>query len=116
MKTFTMLLLLAGSVPAAAQNVTEIRYELRFDSATAKQRTLEVTTTFRVAAATPVLLSLPSWTPGSYEVANFARHVRDFSARQNGAEPGLGQERLRHVAGAARGRGPGRGPVLLLRR
>jgi thiamine pyrophosphate-dependent acetolactate synthase large subunit-like protein len=59
MKIFTMLLFLALSVPAAAQNVTEIRYQLRFDSTTAKQRMLEVTTTFRSASATPVLLSLP---------------------------------------------------------
>ena len=82
------LALLAPVVPVRAQTVTDIRYELRYDSATARQRSLEVTTTFRVSAAGPVLLSLPSWTPGAYEVANFAKHVRAFSARQNGADLG----------------------------
>jgi predicted metalloprotease with PDZ domain len=81
MRHACLLLTLAAVQPAVAQ-VTDLRYELRFDSSTAKQRTLEVTTTFRVGAAGPVLFSLPSWTPGAYEVANFARHVRNFSARQ----------------------------------
>src|SRR6185436_8594523 len=86
MRHLATLLVLAGSAPAAAQSVTDMRYELRYDSTTAKQRSLEVTTTFRVAGAGRVLLSLPSWTPGAYEVANFAKHVRSFSARQNGTE------------------------------
>jgi predicted metalloprotease with PDZ domain len=81
MRYTVLMLALAAARPGAAQ-VTDIRYELRFDSATAKQRALEVTATFRVAAAGPVLLSLPSWTPGAYEIANFARHVRDFAATQ----------------------------------
>ena len=77
-----MLLALIAVQSASAQSVTDIRYQLRFDSATAKQQALEVTTTFKVAAAGAVLLSLPSWTPGSYEIANFAKHVREFSAKQ----------------------------------
>ena len=80
------LVLAAPWDPASAQAVTDIRYELRYDSVTARQRSLEVTTTFRVSAAGPVLLSLPSWTPGAYEVANFAKHIRSFSARQNSAD------------------------------
>ena len=82
MRYALLLATLASVKVASAQSVTAIRYELRFDSSTAKQRSLEVTTTFRVGAAGPVLFSLPSWTPGAYEVVNFARHVRDFSARQ----------------------------------
>jgi predicted metalloprotease with PDZ domain len=31
-----------------------------------------------------VLLSLPAWTPGAYEIANFARDVLNFSAEQRG--------------------------------
>jgi predicted metalloprotease with PDZ domain len=79
-------MILASAGTLAAQSVTDVRYQLRYDSSTARQRQLEVTTTFRVAAAGPVLLSLPSWTPGAYEVANFAKHVRAFSARQGSTD------------------------------
>ena len=36
---------------------------------------------FRVAGPGDVLLSLPSWTPGAYEVTNFARWVSHFSPK-----------------------------------
>ena len=86
MRLLVALLIAGMATQASAQNVTDIRYQLRYDSATAKQQSVEVTTTFRVAAAGPVLLSLPTWTPGAYEIANFAKHVREFSAKQDGAE------------------------------
>ena len=34
------------------------------------------------AGATTIDLVLPVWTPGSYLVREFARHVRDFSAKE----------------------------------
>jgi predicted metalloprotease with PDZ domain len=34
----------------------------------------------------PVELVMPSWTPGSYLLREFARHVQDFSARAGGEE------------------------------
>src|SRR5450759_2676921 len=40
--------------------------------------------TFTVGGADPVLLSLPKWTPGAYEIDNFARDVSNFSAEQAG--------------------------------
>jgi predicted metalloprotease with PDZ domain len=40
--------------------------------------------TFTVGGTDPVLLSLPSWTPGAYEIDNFARNVIGFSAEQAG--------------------------------
>ncbi len=86
MKFLTSLLLLAATGQATAQTITDLRYELRYDSATARQRSIEVTTRFRVAGPAEVLLSLPSWTPGAYEIANFAKHVRGFSARQDDTE------------------------------
>lgn len=70
--------------PAQARPISDIRYELTFNAQTAAARLVEVEMRFRVAAATPVLLSLPAWTPGAYELANFARHVRDFGATQEG--------------------------------
>lgn len=36
---------------------------------------------FTTNSAGAVLLSLPSWTPGSYQISNFARFVTSFSAR-----------------------------------
>ncbi|HEU4996280.1 MAG TPA: PDZ domain-containing protein [Gemmatimonadaceae bacterium] len=62
--------------------VGDVSYEVTFTRQTAAERTMRVTTTFSVdAAATgPVLLSLPAWTPGAYEISNFARWVVGFSA------------------------------------
>jgi predicted metalloprotease with PDZ domain len=51
-----------------------------FDSATAVRRTVQVAMSFDVGPGTaPVLLSLPVWTPGAYEISNFARWVSGFS-------------------------------------
>ena len=64
--------------------VTNIRYRVTFNSQTARNRTIEVAMTFDVASAAPVLLSLPAWTPGAYELANFARNIYEFTARPAG--------------------------------
>jgi predicted metalloprotease with PDZ domain len=63
--------------------ISNIRYELTFDSASARERTIRVSMSFDVSGKGPVLLSLPSWTPGAYEISNFARWVSDFSASAN---------------------------------
>jgi predicted metalloprotease with PDZ domain len=41
--------------------------------------------TFTVGGNAPVILSLPTWTPGAYEIDNFARNVANFSAEETGA-------------------------------
>ena len=73
-----------GARALVSAPITNVRYELTFDSATAADRTVKVVMTFDVAGAQPVLLSWPSWTPGAYEVSNFARKVSHFAATQNG--------------------------------
>jgi len=85
-------LLLAGLLPAVqAQQetapppprsapITNIRYDLTYDSTTASRRTITVAMSFDVAGPGPVLLSLPAWTPGAYEISNFARWVVGFTA------------------------------------
>ena len=88
------VLALAAQVPAAAQRpaapaapaaaVSNIRYELSFDSASARRRTVRVGMRFEVAGAAPVLLSIPAWTPGAYEISNFARKVSAFAATSGG--------------------------------
>jgi predicted metalloprotease with PDZ domain len=60
--------------------ISNIRYDLTFDSTTASRRTITVAMSFDVAGTGPVLLSLPAWTPGAYEISNFARWVGGFSA------------------------------------
>ncbi|HEY8164573.1 MAG TPA: PDZ domain-containing protein [Gemmatimonadaceae bacterium] len=59
--------------------ISNVRYDVTFDSATARTRTIEVSMSFN-ASSGDVLLSLPAWTPGSYEIDNFARYVFSFRA------------------------------------
>jgi len=88
----TLLASLYAFCPAGAQRasteaaqsapITGIRYEITADRAALGKRQLHVVTTFDVGGAAPVLLSLPAWTPGAYEIVNFARTVSDLSAMQ----------------------------------
>jgi predicted metalloprotease with PDZ domain len=87
------LSLLAAAVPAAAQEaaasprsapISNIRYEVTFDRASAATRRLRVATTFDVDGAGPVVLSLPAWTPGAYEMSWFSRWVTGFTAQATG--------------------------------
>jgi predicted metalloprotease with PDZ domain len=47
---------------------------------TAAERKIGVAMRFTAPGAGNVALSLPAWTPGSYEIANFAKNVSNFSA------------------------------------
>ncbi len=72
----------AAAAPAArSAALANLRYELTFDSSTAARRTIQVALAFDVAGPGPVLLSFPAWTPGAYEVTNFARWVSAFAAK-----------------------------------
>ena len=82
-------LALAAWLPATAQGpskfptqsapISNISYDVTFDSTTAAQRTIKVTMTFTSSGSGEVLLSLPSWTPGAYEISNYARYVSEFT-------------------------------------
>lgn len=66
-------------------SVSDLSYEVAFDPARARNRTLHVTTRFTASGGRePVLLSLPAWTPGAYEISNFARLVTSFEATGEG--------------------------------
>jgi predicted metalloprotease with PDZ domain len=71
------------SVSAPIANVT---YDLTYDRRTAPARAVGVRMTFTTDGTSPVLLSLPAWTPGAYEISNFSRWVVGFSA-WNGDKP-----------------------------
>jgi predicted metalloprotease with PDZ domain len=73
----------AQTAPASAV-VTNIRYEVTFTRANAEQREVSSAMTFTVGGNNPVILSLPAWTPGAYEIDNFARNVSNFSAEERG--------------------------------
>ena len=66
--------------------VHDIRYDITFDHAAAARRALKVSTTLTIGGSGPVFLSLPEWTPGAYEVSNFARWVEDFAAKGDGRD------------------------------
>jgi predicted metalloprotease with PDZ domain len=74
----------ASSAPARSAPLTDVRYTLTFLAAEGVDRAVDVTMTFGVAGKDAVLLSLPVWTPGSYEVSNYARFVSKFAATSRG--------------------------------
>ena len=92
MKTTILLLLAvsAGAQTATAQGtatsapITDIRYEVTFTRANAERRVVASVMTFTVGGDAAVILSLPAWTPGAYEISNFARNVSNFSAEEGG--------------------------------
>jgi predicted metalloprotease with PDZ domain len=71
---------MASADPVSAP-ISNVRYTITFNDATARDRLLEVAMTFDVASAAPVLLSLPAWTPGAYEISNFAKKLVGFAPR-----------------------------------
>src|SRR5262245_59576823 len=70
----------AASQPPISAPISDVRYDVTFDRQTAAHRALHVVTTFAVQGSEPVLLSLPEWTPGAYELSWFSRWVSNFSA------------------------------------
>ena len=74
------------SRPVAAQQIADVRYDVVFTSETAARGEIHVELTFDVIGEAPVALSLPAWTPGSYELDDYARNVRGLWARQDGNE------------------------------
>lgn len=74
----------AQVVATRSAPITDVHYDITFDSTTAPSHLLKVAMTFRTAGTEPVELSLPAWTPGAYEVTYFARDVENFTATSGG--------------------------------
>ncbi|MBA2687920.1 MAG: PDZ domain-containing protein [Gemmatimonadaceae bacterium] len=66
--------------------ISNVRYEVTLDSTRIAARTIAVSMTFDVRSNRSVLLSIPAWTPGSYEIRNFAKYLSHFSATQGSAK------------------------------
>ena len=66
--------------------IRDVHYDVTFMRANGQQRSVEVAMTFMVSgtATSPVLLSLPAWTPGAYEISNFSRWVVGFEPTGDG--------------------------------
>ncbi|HEV2181733.1 MAG TPA: hypothetical protein VGR59_15495, partial [Gemmatimonadaceae bacterium] len=64
--------------------ISSVAYRVTFDSADARRRLLHVDMSFTSGGDQPVILALPAWTPGSYELDYFARRVLRFKAESDG--------------------------------
>ena len=72
--------------PLRSAAIANVKYTVTFKALQGVARVLDVAMSFTAtsSAKEPVLLGLPVWTPGSYEVANFARNVTGFTVMQRG--------------------------------
>ena len=75
---------------AASAPITNVAYEVTVDSAATASRHLGVTMSFDVRGTEPVLLALPAWSPGHYQLLWFARRVSGFAAEEDGRPLGWG--------------------------
>src|SRR5258708_32711225 len=73
-----------GSKPpsdSVSAPIANVAYDLTYDRRTAPSRLVDVEMTFTTEGTGPVLLSLPAWPRGAYEISNYSRWVVGFSAR-----------------------------------
>ncbi|MGH7622941.1 MAG: hypothetical protein ACREMU_11420, partial [Gemmatimonadaceae bacterium] len=61
-----------------------MRYDVTFMRSNGDLRMVGVAMSFTTTGTGPVLLSLPAWTPGDYEISNFSRWVTAFEASAGG--------------------------------
>ena len=77
----------AGAQPRLAPRsaaISDVRYSVTFKALQGIERAADVSMTFTATGKEPVLLSLPIWTPGDYEVSYYARNVSRFTATSRG--------------------------------
>ena len=76
----------APTAPVSAP-ITNVRYSVTFNRTTAAQRALRVSMMFNVAGNEAVLLSMPSWTPGAYEISDYVRKITGLAITGEGGTP-----------------------------
>jgi len=69
---------------SASAPIRDIHYDVSFDRSNGEAGQIGVAMTFATTSGNPILLSLPAWTPGAYEISNFARWVGNFAATGDG--------------------------------
>jgi predicted metalloprotease with PDZ domain len=72
------------AAPVMSAPISGVGYHITIDSADAVQRRIRVAMTFSVSSASPVLLAIPAWTPGSYELGYWAKNISSFAATADG--------------------------------
>ena len=75
-----------GERVAIARADSGLHYDVTFDSSTAAARSLRLRVSFSPDpnGSGPVILSFPRWTPGAYELGEYAQFVTDFRAEAGG--------------------------------
>jgi len=73
------LLVLCIAVPLAAQSGVSVKYEVSVPSPAA--RLFHVSAQFPAGRKDTLYVSLPAWSPGNYEIQNYAKYVRHFAAK-----------------------------------
>ena len=87
----TAVFVVTSSSSARAQDpaprsapISDVHYEVVYDDAAASQGAVQVTMRFTTPGSAPVLLSVPAWTPGAYEISYFGKWVQNFTALGDG--------------------------------
>src|SRR2546422_10293019 len=71
--------MLLVAVLLSAQTPRPVKYEVSIPSPAA--RLFHVSAEFPARGKDTLFVSLPAWSPGSYEIQNYARYVRHFGAK-----------------------------------
>jgi predicted metalloprotease with PDZ domain len=79
------LIILALLTPAAAAGAQTVKYEVSVPSPA--DRLFHVKADFPATGKDTLFLSLPAWSPGAYEIQNYARYVRHFTASSPAGRP-----------------------------
>src|SRR5213594_3589548 len=73
--------MLLVAVPLSAQTPVPVKYEVSIPAPAA--RLFHVRAEFPARGKDTLYLSLPAWSPGAYEIQNYARYVRHFRAQSS---------------------------------
>ena len=79
-----LLAMLPTIVLAQSAPISDVHYDVTVDSTTVTHRDIDVSMQFRVGGDTPIVLSLPAWSPGHYVLLWFARRVSHFTPTADG--------------------------------
>src|SRR5258705_10865275 len=83
---FRVALPLALAALAPTRGMAQaVRYEV--SAPVASGHLFHVKADFPTGGKDTLYLSLPAWSPGSYEIQNYARYVRHFGATTPGGQP-----------------------------
>src|SRR5207249_7369646 len=78
------LLVLLVAVPLSAQTTASVKYEVSIPSPAA--RLFHVSAEFPSRGKDTLYVSLPAWSPGAYEIQNYARYLRHFGAKSSSGQ------------------------------